>query len=57
MLITRAGLLDGTVADVRVGPTIRAVAPCLAPQAGEEVLDARGALLIPGLHDHHVHVR
>jgi predicted amidohydrolase YtcJ len=57
MLIKRAGLLDGTVADIRVGATIEALAKELTPRPDEDVLDARGALLIPGLHDHHLHVR
>jgi predicted amidohydrolase YtcJ len=57
MLIKRAGLLDGTVVDVRVAQTIQAVADGLTARPDEDVLDARGGLLIPGLHDHHVHLR
>lgn len=57
MLITRAALLDGRRVDVRVEDTITAVAERLRPRAGEDVLDGAGGLLIPGLHDHHVHLR
>jgi predicted amidohydrolase YtcJ len=35
---------------------ITAMAADLAPEAREEVLDARGGPTIPGLHDHHVHL-
>jgi predicted amidohydrolase YtcJ len=33
------------------------VGPGLAPRRGETVLDAAGGAVIPGLHDHHVHLR
>ena len=56
MLIQRATLLDGTVVDVRVGRDIREVADRLIPSAGEQVFDASHRTLIPGLHDHHVHL-
>jgi predicted amidohydrolase YtcJ len=56
VLIQRATLLDGTVADVRVGREVKQVAERLTPVAGEEVLDAAHRTLIPGLHDHHVHM-
>ena len=49
--------VDGRCADVRVdGELIVAVDPKVQPLAGEDVVDARGAALLPGLHDHHVHV-
>jgi predicted amidohydrolase YtcJ len=57
MLIQRAGLLDGGVVDIRVEDRIVAVEPSLAPLRGEPVYDARGGTVIPGLHDHHVHLR
>lgn len=57
MLIQRAALLDGSTADIRVGDTIRAVAPALVPRRGEDVFDAAHATVLPGLHDHHVHLR
>lgn len=55
MLITGAQLLDGTAADIRVESTITEVGR-LAPRPGEEVYDAAGGTVIPGLHDHHVHL-
>jgi len=57
MLIQRAVLLDGSAADVRVQDRIVAVSPELTPLPGEQVYDANGGTLIPGLHDHHVHLR
>jgi predicted amidohydrolase YtcJ len=57
VLIQRATLLDGATVDLRVGTQIAAVAPHLQPTPGESVLDAAGATVIPGLHDHHVHLR
>jgi predicted amidohydrolase YtcJ len=56
MLIQRAVLLDGTATDVRVDELIVGVGE-LAPHKGEQVLDAAGGTVIPGLHDHHVHLR
>jgi predicted amidohydrolase YtcJ len=56
MLIQRASLLDGTVADIRVGEQIIEVAENLQPQSNEQVLDAGFGTVIPGLHDHHLHV-
>jgi predicted amidohydrolase YtcJ len=44
--------------DVRAGPeTILEVGPSLRPSTGEEVVDGAGGAVIPGLHDHHVHLR
>jgi predicted amidohydrolase YtcJ len=57
MLIQRATLLDGTVTDIRVGAQIDELGDGLRPERGETVLDAHGATVIPGLHDHHVHLR
>ncbi|MCV7385847.1 amidohydrolase family protein [Mycolicibacter longobardus] len=57
MLIQRAVLLDGSKVDIRLGDTIEQVAPALTAYRGEDVLDARNATVIPGLHDHHVHLR
>jgi predicted amidohydrolase YtcJ len=56
MLIQRAVLLDGTEADIRAGERIVEVGD-LAPNKGEDVLDAAGGMVIPGIHDHHVHLR
>lgn len=57
MLIQRATLLDGTAVDIRVAERITAVEPMLTPLRGEPVYDAAGRTVIPGLHDHHVHLR
>ncbi|OBI76514.1 amidohydrolase family protein [Mycobacterium sp. E740] len=57
MLIQRATLLDGSVMDIRVADEITAVEQTLAPLPGEDVYDATGQTVIPGLHDHHVHLR
>ena len=53
-----AGLAGVAVTDVRfVGDRITECAPGLRALADEEVLDADGCALLPGLHDHHVHLR
>jgi len=60
MLIKRATLLHGTVTDIRVGAQIEELgppSPGLTPRAGEGVLYAGGGAVLPGLHDHHVHLR
>ncbi len=57
MLIQRAVLLDGRAVDIRLGRRIEAIADSLAPIGGEDILDAAGGTVIPGLHDHHVHLR
>jgi predicted amidohydrolase YtcJ len=56
MLIQRAVTLDGATVDVRVSDRIDEVAGTLSPRPGEDVLDAAGGTLLPGLHDHHVHL-
>ena len=44
--------------DVRVGPgSVEEIGSRLVRQPGEPVLDAAGGAVIPGLHDHHVHLR
>ena len=48
----RAGL-DVRLADGR----ITAIGPRLAPAPGDDVLDGHGGALLPGLHDHHLHLR
>lgn len=57
MLIQRATLLDGTTVDIRLGETITEVGPRLTARRGEDVLDVANATVVPGLHDHHVHLR
>lgn len=56
MLIRNAELHNAMRADVRIeGDVVAAIGPSLPPCAGEEVVDAGGAALLPGLHDHHLH--
>ncbi|TDK98201.1 amidohydrolase [Mycobacterium paragordonae] len=56
MLIKRATLLNGTTTDIRAGVRIEEVGQGLHPRPGEGVLDAGGGTVLPGLHDHHVHL-
>jgi predicted amidohydrolase YtcJ len=56
VLIQRAMTLDGAAIDVRLGERIDEVAGDLAPRPGEQVFDAAGGTVLPGLHDHHVHL-
>ena len=46
------------VVDVRIAAgRVVECRPGLRPTAGEEEIDAAGCALLPGLHDHHVHLR
>lgn len=56
MLIQRASLLDGKIVDIRLSTRIAEVDDNLTPRPGEDVFDARCGTVIPGLHDHHVHL-
>jgi predicted amidohydrolase YtcJ len=56
VLIRQAYRLDGRIVDIRVGERITEVGQSLIPVVGEQVFDARGHTVIPGLHDHHVHL-
>jgi predicted amidohydrolase YtcJ len=57
-LIIRAANVRGTACDVRVeGDRITDVAPMVASVRGDDEIDAQGGALIPGLHDHHIHLR
>jgi predicted amidohydrolase YtcJ len=56
MLIRRCEL-EGVMRDVRIAAgRVAHVASELAPDAREEVLDAAGGALLPGLCDHHAHL-
>ena len=57
MLIRNATLLDGTVTDIRVDARIEEIGDGLVARKGEGVLFAGGGTVLPGLHDHHVHLR
>jgi predicted amidohydrolase YtcJ len=57
VLITRAEVEGRAPLDVRLeGGRIAAIDRDLAPTPGEERLDAAGGALLPGLHDHHLHL-
>lgn len=49
--------LDGRRADVRiVDGRLQEIAPRLTPARHEHVIRAAGGALLPGLHDHHIHL-
>jgi predicted amidohydrolase YtcJ len=57
-LLIRQAQVEGRVVDVRVsGDRIRVVDDHIKPECGEDVLEANGGALLPGLHDHHIHLR
>lgn len=58
LLIRQARLLDGPVVDVGVadGRIVDVTAARVSVSEVDRVVDADGALLLPGLHDHHVHL-
>lgn len=56
-LLLRAVDLHGTPADVGIREgRISAVAPCLAADPDMTIIEAQGHALLPGLHDHHIHL-
>jgi predicted amidohydrolase YtcJ len=58
ILIRNVAVRGRSACDVRLDSrTILAVEPSLTLRRGERVLDGAGGALIPGLHDHHVHLR
>lgn len=58
MLIQNARLSDGSAVDLRLaGGKIAAIGLSLAPESGEEILDAAGRTLLPGFIDLHCHWR
>jgi predicted amidohydrolase YtcJ len=57
-LVDEAMLADIPRSDVRLtAGLISECGPSLRPAFGEETMDAAGGTLLPGLHDHHVHLR
>ena len=58
LLVVNAEVSGRPGLGVRVSPEeILDVGTGLVPRRGEAVLDAAGGAVIPGLHDHHVHLR
>jgi len=57
VLIREAEIEGQAPFDVRLHEgRVHQIARSLAPEAGERVLPARGGALLPGLHDHHIHL-
>lgn len=56
MLILDAALESGVRADVRIEQNHIAAIGQFQPRGSEEIFEAKGGLLLPGLHDHHIHV-
>ena len=55
-MIRNAEVWPGGIADVRLAGDRIAALGRLAPSPGERVIDARAGALLPGLHDHHIHL-
>ncbi|MBC7520312.1 MAG: amidohydrolase family protein [Sandarakinorhabdus sp.] len=56
-MLIRGAEVEGRRCDVRIGGgVIAAMAADLVPLAGEPVVEAAGGALVPGLHDHHIHL-
>ena len=56
MLIRNAEIWGAGLADVRLAAGRIAAIGTFAPLPGEAVLEAEGGALLPGLHDHHIHL-
>lgn len=58
MIRDAGAVFDAARIDVRLREgRVVAIATRLAPQPDEHVIEARGAALLPGLHDHHLHLQ
>jgi len=56
-LVLRDVVVDGRLVDVRTTDgVIEEVDRPLSPRPSEEVIDGRRGALLPGLHDHHIHL-
>ena len=56
-VLIREAELAGRMVDVRTeGGFIAAIEARLGRMPGEEIIDAHGGALLPGLHDHHIHL-
>ena len=56
MLIRNAEVWKSGRCDVRISRSSIAELGHLEPRPDEPVIDARGGALLPGLHDHHIHL-
>ena len=57
-LVIRGADLDGSVKDIRIERgTITEVATSVQRRPGDDAIEACGGAAIPGLHDHHIHIR
>ena len=57
MLIRNATLPDGRQADIRIeSGTICDIAAALHPYRAEPIIEANTGAVLPGLHDHHIHL-
>lgn len=56
VLIRNADIWRHGRGDVRLEGGLITEIGMLQPQAGEPVIDAQGGVLLPGLHDHHIHL-
>ncbi len=56
MLIRNCEILRRGSADVRIAEGMIAAIGRIAPAPDERLIDAAGGALLPGLHDHHVHL-
>lgn len=54
--LLRAVEVDGARTDVRLAAGGVIAVGALSPEPGEAVVEGRGGALLPGLHDHHVHL-
>lgn len=56
-IVFRAVEVDGVATDVRVkGAGIVAVGAGVEAEDGDEIIEGNGGALLPGLHDHHLHL-
>ena len=56
-MLIRGAELGGQIRDVRVTSALIAdIRPALQPYDGERIIEANGNALLPGLHDHHIHL-
>lgn len=57
-MLIRNAEVEGDLHDVRLaGGRIAEVASTIVPREGECIIGAKGGALLPGLHDHHIHLQ